>query len=442
MKEYFVSSFENIAYTDLTITIYSISSNRIEVFGPSGNVDTVYASPNSTNLFQYSSNGPYRIRTRSEEPVYVFASSIHTASAGGYKVFFPDGEYRSSAHLYRYFALSVAQSRLVLSRPESALVLVGAKNDTSVHMIPSETAELFSLQVGRKKRFKINNNEKITFFSHTDISGTEIKASNPLTVTSGHTCGNVPVNRHFCDQLIEQIPPTSDLGRQYIVVPFAGRTADTILKIVATELSTSAILYCDSESSQTISLSIGGVFEQTISINDTCLVSSNKPILVGLLSPGKGKLNVNENLETQGDPSLVILPSIESYSTMTAFYSFPGDDTLKHYATIFTTESAFMDANVFLDSHPIRINHEHPVHPQLQIIKKLIETPRNDLPNYVSIMISFHSTTGMHEVRSINNSTFGLISYGFGNDNGYAYSGHILGKSELYFPINTVYTYI
>jgi len=59
-----------------------------------------------------------------------------------------------------------------------------------------------------------------------DHTGLKINSSRPIGVYSGHSCAFVPdepVKVHYCDHMVEQIPPVSELGLTHIAVPIVGR---------------------------------------------------------------------------------------------------------------------------------------------------------------------------------------------------------------------------
>ena len=56
-----------------------------------------------------------------------------------------------------------------------------------------------------------------------DLTGYLINSSRPISVYGGHACANVPINISFCDHMVEQIPPISELGQEHIVPPIIGR---------------------------------------------------------------------------------------------------------------------------------------------------------------------------------------------------------------------------
>ena len=337
-------------------------------------------------------------------------------------MFSPSGESQLPTQLtYHYFTASVRSSSIE-SRAKSSIVLIGTENQTSVTLVP--TGQLFSLQValGNRKRFRINANERVEITSQDDISGTEIISTSPLAVFSGHECGTVPNGRHFCDQLIEQIPPVSDLGKQYIVTPFAKKATGAVAKIIASADQTQVYISCSySRRPLNLTLNKGVTHERTINSDGICFISSSQPIVVAALSFGKGKSG--NNLDSIGDPAMAILTSIENFGNETVFFSFPGGDTIEHFATVITYVSDYHLSNIIIDNQPINSSNS-----QIEIIRTF--TLRVYDNHYIAILISFGRKHGIHKMHSINGATFGLLSYGFGFGNGYAYSSHF--KSKYY----------
>jgi len=61
-----------------------------------------------------------------------------------------------------------------------------------------------------------------------DVTGTFVNSSKPLAVYGGHSCAFVPTRSvWFCDHIVEQIPPVSELGTTHVVPPVIGRSTDT-----------------------------------------------------------------------------------------------------------------------------------------------------------------------------------------------------------------------
>lgn len=61
----------------------------------------------------------------------------------------------------------------------------------------------------------------------TDLTGTVIESSVPLVVFSGNDCNSLK-NISACDHLIQQVIPTRELDKTYIVPPNSNRTTQTV----------------------------------------------------------------------------------------------------------------------------------------------------------------------------------------------------------------------
>ena len=140
-----------------------------------------------------------------------------------------------------------------------------------------------------------------------DLTGTSIVSNKPLTVISGHECGNVPDNVQYCEHLTEQIPPTVNWGQQFLLTPYSGRPVQ-YYKVMAAEDETTYNLTCGRDNTTTYYLQTSGsYYTHSTGSNIYCCISSDKPILVTQLGPGY-------KLGDTGDPVISIIPSIDQYS--------------------------------------------------------------------------------------------------------------------------------
>ena len=76
---------------------------------------------------------------------------------------------------------------------------------------------------------------------HNDLTGTSIVSNKPLTVISGHECGNVPDNVQYCEHLTEQIPATVNCGQQFLLTSYGGRPVQ-YYKVIAAEGKTTYVV--------------------------------------------------------------------------------------------------------------------------------------------------------------------------------------------------------
>jgi IgGFc binding protein len=73
-----------------------------------------------------------------------------------------------------------------------------------------------------------------------DPTGVYVNTSRPVTVISGVSCGNVPLETSFCDHMAEVVPAVSELGKVHIVPPIFGRSpqAGYVIRVVPSKLKT------------------------------------------------------------------------------------------------------------------------------------------------------------------------------------------------------------
>ena len=71
-----------------------------------------------------------------------------------------------------------------------------------------------------------------------DMSGTRIFSTKPISVLSGNECANVPTDKGYCDHLVEHIPPVNTWGQRFITAPLEGRRGGDFFRIMAANQST------------------------------------------------------------------------------------------------------------------------------------------------------------------------------------------------------------
>ena len=171
--------------------------------------------------------------------------------------------------------------------------------------------------------------------SRSDITGSKVVSNKPIAFFSGHECGTVPSELLFCDQMVEQIPPTSTWGKRFITVPFANRNGFDFFKVIASRDNTIISSMCNNNSRNAdIFLDSGEVEEFTITSDDFCYFESTNPVLLVQFSVAS---RVDD---AEGDPFMVMLPPVEQYRNSYIITAFPAPSDLPflpvgtHYVNI------------------------------------------------------------------------------------------------------------
>ena len=246
---------------------------------------------------------------------------------------------------YQYYAVSTGT--LAISALSDVL-LVGTEDNTTVTVIPTQNIVVpQNIQLSNSNEVIVAAGTSFSFTLHklqtflfgapgnNDITGTSIVSDKPLTVISGHECGNVPDDVEACEHITEQIPPTVNWGQQFLLTPYSGKPVQ-YYKIITASNHTTYNFTCGIGNTTTYNLhTAGSSSTHSTSSNYYCSISSDKQILVTQLVPGA-------ELGNTGDPAISLVPSIDRYSQDVVFVSpnltfGTSNDITSHYINIATT---------------------------------------------------------------------------------------------------------
>ena len=235
-----------------------------------------------------------------------------------------------------------------------------------------------------------------------DFSGTSIVSNQPLTVVSGHECGNIPYDVQACDDVSDQIPPTVTWGKKFILTPYKDRTAGQYFKLIASENSTTIKHNCDTGVSSIHLAFAGGVDTIYTSYITYCYLESDKPLLVTQMVPGHNADRIT------GDPSISIIFRIEQYKKDIIFFSNFAQIT-QYYINIIATQQDTMLMDDFV----------------LSLSWNSISDLNNEIVGCAA-QVTFTSL-GAHVITSANNVTFTVLVYGYARAISYSYTAGIRG---------------
>lgn len=214
--------------------------------------------------------------------------------------------------------------------------IVATANDTKVTITP--THDLADGRPAEPFDITLDVGETYTFTSAVDVTGSLVEADHPISVFGAHRCANVPVNVVACDHLIEQLPPTSAWGREFVSVPLATRSKGDTFRIVADRPATEVKV------NDTVVATLGaGEFHEQI-IEGAARITTSEPALVMQYSNGSGFDT------TVSDPFMVLIPPLEqlqpAYTVTT-----PPDGFATHFLNL-VVPTAGRDA-VRVDGEPL-----------------------------------------------------------------------------------------
>ncbi len=225
--------------------------------------------------------------------------------------------------------------------------------------------------------------------SSTDLSGSIITSTKPIAVFGSQQCANIPPGVTFCDYIVEQLPPTTAWGRNFISVPLKTRTRGDTFRFLASNDNTTVRV----NGAVVATLDKGEFFETILTASSQ--ITSDKAILVAQYSNGTSFDNVTS------DPFMMLIPPFEQF--------------LGNY-TFATPSSGF------------RINFVNVVAPQAAVGSLRLDgvvIPAASFTNIGSTGFAGAQIDIGLGTHTINGSTlpFGIFVYGFDNFDSYGYPG-------------------
>ena len=135
-----------------------------------------------------------------------------------------------------------------------------------------------------------------------DLSGTTVTSSKPIAVFSGNDLAMVPKSEHTYNHLVEQIPPVSQWGLQFMTNPTPNRQGGDEFHVIASVQNT--LVYIDTHNKA--ELNEGDKYITEAPWNKSLLISTTQPSLVVQYSKGS---NI-----PKWKPSMSLVPPKEWYS--------------------------------------------------------------------------------------------------------------------------------
>ncbi len=232
-------------------------------------------------------------------------------------------------------------------------VVTGTKDGTSVTVNLSSTAQiaggggLANTNPGGKVTFMLNAGDvvEVVGTANHDLSGSLVKASEPVQVITGIACTNMPHGTYSCDHVEESLLPVETLGKHYFVtVPTApdGSLKGHVVRLFG-NVDGTALTYGGAKPQNAPStISAGEVVDLGVVKGDFELVADHE-LTVASVMIGAG----DQTGGRQGDPSQSFSVTVEQFRLK---YVFLGPDD---YDSNWVDIVQPMDAVLTLDGAPL-----------------------------------------------------------------------------------------
>lgn len=214
-----------------------------------------------------------------------------------------------------------------LQRSPSSFLLVATNDNTEIRIClnPCDSSGTISIV--------LNKGETYQYQSLKDLTGTEIKASNVISVFSGAKQAQFQIEDD--SHIYFAMPPKYLASKNYVVGPNIGLENRSFLKVLALEDNTS-VFYQQEE----FILNKGRF--RLIKLDRPFEITSSKPIFIGQFNSGSGVRSGRI-----GGPSMIINQWIGSEINISKFNTKDefGDIALEHGLSIFTRDTASLMIN-------------------------------------------------------------------------------------------------
>ncbi|MCC6876763.1 MAG: PKD domain-containing protein, partial [Sandaracinaceae bacterium] len=163
-----------------------------------------------------------------------------------------------------------------------------------------------------------------------DLTGTTIRASAPVSVSSGHMTIFVPPGIDAANYLVEQLPPVDALGTEHIVAPFARRGSGSRVRVVAAHPATQVRL----DGTLVATIDVGQYHELDLTSAAPHAIVTSEPALV--VQYAKGLNAESSPTGAIGDPTMVVVVPTTQYDNAQRVSTVPDtvDYQYEHYLSL------------------------------------------------------------------------------------------------------------
>ncbi|XP_062500732.1 uncharacterized protein LOC134177969, partial [Corticium candelabrum] len=287
---------------------------------------------------------------------------------------------------------------------QSLIGIVGIHNNTQVTIVLASSASdgTKSHNAGANVTYTINWMETLQLQGY-DLTGSRVYSDKTVAVFGGHECVNIPVGTHYCDHLVEQVPPITTLGKHFATVPLATRAAGDRFRAIASKDGTDVTINGQLQASN---LQAGQFHEFTASSTTFLSIEAAQPILLMQYSQGS---TVDS---TKSDPFMLMIPPVEQYRSRYIISTPPDRPApFSNYLAIIVTDDK--KDGLRLDDQPLPSS-----------------VVWNNIPGQTLAGANVPISIGSHTIHHVDKSNFGLSIYGFEDDDSYGYPGGLQLKAQ------------
>ena len=359
---------------------FSVQANDVVLITMPRMAETIGSERISNNAIHVNSQSPVSVYMhqyhgyRSEATVVLPVSSLST----------------------EYYVMSYTGIDAFFGSGTSEFIIVGIEDETTINYTVTDNT-VNGLVKGDSRTITLNRGQTYQIkapSSRDDLTGSFISGDKVFNVFGGSSWSGVPMNCGTYDNLLEQMNPIDTWGSRYVTIPTQANTYDVFRMLSASDNNDITITNLNG-TVQTYTLDEGEFVEYQR--NTPTFIEASSPVLVAQYLTGRQCTSNSE-----GDPSMVILNSVEQIRDTITMYNSRFQDIRQNYISIIgrtdDIDRVTFDGNFITDSWTaIGLNGEF---------------------SFVTLSVGVGSHTIISEGCGVIASAFGL-----GDAESYAYAG-------------------
>lgn len=300
-----------------------------------------------------------------------------------------------------YRALAYTSLQASNSATASELAVIGTQDGTTVTITPRTAVNSrpagvpFTVTLQRGQTYQLAATS-----GSLDVTGTTVTSDKPVAVTAGAACANVPTGSGYCNPLLQQMPPTSAWGTEFVSARLATRSKGDTYRVLADQDGT----VVTANGSVVATLAAGAYWEGVLPVGMTSpgkqpvVISTSKPALVAQYANGQTYDN------TSADPMMLLVPptgqQLTSYKIATPAVTVAGVQMVPYVNIIAQQQDV---GSLTLDGTPV---------PAAEFTA---------VPGSAYAIAQLRVSTGQHVLRAVHQ--FGVQVYEWGLYDGIGFSG-------------------
>ncbi|MDP4200281.1 MAG: hypothetical protein Q8902_12020, partial [Bacteroidota bacterium] len=351
----------------------------------------------------YTSDGMYIIPTIGWGTEYVVAAYAALFEGFGSYVFDLPSE----------FGIVADQDNTRISITPTQDVRVEGSNGACCSCVMGHQGQTFQVVLNRGQSIEFKTT-CTTDCDNFDLTGTVIKSNNPIGVEAGSQCPNIPCDFPYCDHVLDYIPPVRTWAKTYYSIPFyqppgatLAHNASTFL-VIATKAGQVIKRYDNDRQQDQIYFTASKKYDfyWRNDIDQGSRWSSDQPfLLVQYINSSSYPDNVNG----QGDPAEVVVPSSDQFTKQVVFQTPISIGNKTPYTNYVSIIAHYGDNNVILDGKSVK------------------NLTRVYIDGIFEGYRAGNVAPGGHVITS--DSGVGVYIYGYGFDESYAWTGSFATNS-------------